>query len=195
LSRNACIRLIYDATGAAAGYPSAVSYDVMFYALAPGDDPDEALERLLEDEPPRDPQLEAELARVLTETEPSLEPVRDEQGVVQLDGPEMQAYLEPGHLLVTIPYWESVDLPAHLRRLEAIAGALREWRGWVAFDPQLGRRLELPADAPEVERRFAAGVATAQAVAEGEQPGEVYRPKPPPAAGRRRWWPPWRREG
>src|SRR3954470_1647375 len=172
-----------------------VSYDVMFYALAPGENADEVLERLGEDEPARDPQLEAELARVLTEADPTLEPVRDEQGVVQLDGPEMQAFLEPGHLVVNVPYWSSVDVAALLRRLEAIADALRAWRGWVAYDPQLGRLLELPRDAPEVERKFAMGVATAQAVADGKPPGEVYRPKPPPPAGRRRWWPPWRREG
>src|SRR3954463_198798 len=155
----------------------------MFFALAPGEDADEVLERLGEDEPPRDPQLEAELAPGLAGAAPALEPVRDEQGVVQLDGPDMQAYLEPGHLVVNVPYWSSVDVAALLRRLEAIADALEAWRGWVAFDPQLGRLLELPRDAPEVERRFAMGVATAQAVADGEPPGEVYRPKPPPPAG------------
>jgi hypothetical protein len=180
-----------------------VSYDVMFFAPAPGEDPDDTLARLLEDEPPRDVPLETELARVLTEAEPSLEPVRDEHGVVQLDGPEMQALLEPGHLLVTVPYWTSVDVGAHLRRLEAIAAALHAWRGWVAFDPQLGRPLELPADAAAVERKFAAGVEVAEAAARGETPGEVYRPKrpeppqppEPPPSGRRRWWPPWRRDG
>jgi hypothetical protein len=171
---------------------------VMFFALAPGEDADEVLERLGEDEPPRDPHLEAELARVLTEADPTLEPVRDEQGVVQLDGPDLQAFLERGQLVVNVPYWSSVDVAALLRRLEAIADALREWRGWVAYDPQLGRPLELPRDAPDLERKFAMGVATAQAVAAGESPGEVYRPKrpqPPPPPARRRWWPPRRRDG
>jgi len=172
-----------------------VSYDVMFFALAPGEDADEVLEGLGEHEPPRDPQLEAELARVLTGADPTLEPVRDEQGVVQLDGPDMQAYLEPGHLVVNVPYWSSVDVAALLRRLEAIADALGAWRGRVAFDPQLGRLLDLPRDAPEVERKFAMGVATAQAIADGESPGEVYRPTPPPPPARRRRSPPWRRHG
>lgn len=176
----------------------------MFYGVAPGADPDETLERLLEDEPPRDAQLEAELARVLARADPSLEPVRDEQGaVVQLDGPELQAMFEPGHLFVAVPYWTSIDVAALLRRLEAIAGAVREWRGWVAWDPQLGRLIELPRDAPEIERKFAEGVDMAQAVARGERVGEVYRPKrppaesespasPPPERRRRRW--PWRRD-
>src|SRR4051794_38692486 len=39
------------------------------------------------------------------------------------------------------------------------------------------------------------GVATAQAIADGESPGEVYRPKPPPPPARRRRSPPWRRDG
>src|SRR4051794_37694209 len=129
----------------------------MFFALAPGEDADEVLERLGEDEPPRDPQLEAELARVLTGADPTLEPVRDEQGVVQLDGPDMQACLEPGHLVVNVAYWSSVDVAALLRRLEAIADALGAWRGRVAFDPQLGRLLDLPRDAPEVQRKVRDG--------------------------------------
>jgi hypothetical protein len=173
-----------------------VSYDVMFFGVAPGADPDDTLSRLIEDQPPRDAPLEAELARVLAETDPTLEPVRDDEGaVVQLDGPEMQAMLEPGHLVVTVPYWTSVDVPALLGRLEAIAGALRDWRGWVAFDPQLGRVIELPRDADEVERKFAEGVGMAQAAARGERPGKVYRPKRPPEPKPRRRWPPWRRDG
>jgi hypothetical protein len=90
---------------------------------------------------------------------PELEVFEVEEGVVELSAPEesefpLQVYLDGHHAAVSVAYWDVGERAGDLADFVAdVVEALRERTGWVAFDPQEDRVIDLQ----EVRRAFVSG--------------------------------------
>ncbi len=157
-----------------------------FYLFEPGDGPDavaaaharlEALEHALvagESERGAAPVWLGELRTVLGTRHPDLrqEAVATDAAWAPFaqyadpdDGVEIQLYGDS--VSVTVPYWHSGERAEHmLLRVSDYLKTVRDVAGFVVYDPQLDRIVQLPGDLPRVNERYIHGTATLQQFAE-----------------------------
>jgi hypothetical protein len=163
-----------------------VSWDLHVVPPEHAEDPGEWLESIVDE--PGDVAAAQEHARLVKAGHPELEDFRaDESGPIELSAPEdsglpFQIFLDGRHASINVAYWDMGDQTEALADLvEDVVTTLATHTGWVAFDPQEDR----PLDLHELRAVFSAGHATgvgyvAEIVAEEES-------QPRPSRFRRLW--------
>jgi hypothetical protein len=117
-----------------------VSYEIYLVAARPGEDPGDAVDRALD-------VSEGAAGPAPGGAEDLL---RDELG----DDPPVDVDGGGEHVLVTVPYLRSADADGLFRDVFAAVTQVQARTGWVVYDPQLGRALDLPTDLPAVVETF-----------------------------------------
>lgn len=82
---------------------------------------------------------------------------------IELNGPDdgngIQIILRDTHATISVPYWHSGEAgEAAMREIWGYLKLLNDIAGLAAFDPQLGRPLELDRDMDVVLRKYAQGI-------------------------------------
>jgi hypothetical protein len=129
-------------------------------------------------------------AAALTEADFSLEAERAGEGTdderIELNGPEegsgLQVLIFASAAYVHLPFWHTgEDARQAWEQAWMLLRVLQRETGWLVYDPQLDRMLDLDADAAAVEAEYARGVAAAQAISAAPIIANEQRP----------WWKLW----
>jgi hypothetical protein len=128
-----------------------MSWDLYLVPQEHAGDAPEWLESLVVGEVPGDLAAAREHAHLVMARRPDLERFGpDESGAIMLSTPEpsglpFQVLLDGHHAGINIAYWNLGDRTQALADLvEDVVAALTDQTGWVAFDPQEDRALDLP---------------------------------------------------
>jgi hypothetical protein len=163
-----------------------MSWDLYVVPPEHAEDPSDWLESLVEEA--ADVAAAREHVRIVKERRPELEEFGpEESGAIELSAPEQsrlpfQVLLDGRHAAINVAYWDMGDQTEALASLvEDVVTALSAHTGWIAFDPQEDRPLELD----ELRGTFSSGHATgvghvAEIIAEEEA-------EPRPSRFRRLW--------
>jgi len=140
------------------GKRTVVSWDLYVVPPEHAEDPGEWLESLVEKA--GDVAVARDHARVVKERRPELEEFGpDESGNIELSAPEQsglpfQVLLDGRHAGINVAYWDMGDRTEALADLlEDVVTALTAHTGWIAFDPQEDRAL----DVHELRAAFSGG--------------------------------------
>jgi hypothetical protein len=119
----------------------------------------------------------AEIARMY---ELSEDEARARYRHIELNTPEganpIQLVLEDGYAYASVPYWHGDErAEATYRQLSEAFRIIGERTGWVVFDPQLERTLDLDRDLDDVLAAHGEGVAMVHRIAEDESRGPLGR--------------------
>jgi hypothetical protein len=143
-----------------------VSYDLYLVPGEGADDWQHWLEEEAEDESPLTTDERARMQRIATAVHaaaPALERA-DEPESITLTHPDDRTPVEVSifrrSAALNIAYWHMGE-PARATIGEALGlmGAVEREAGWVSFDPQLDRRIDLEDDAEEILLRYEEGTA------------------------------------
>lgn len=162
-----------------------MSWDLYVVPPEHAEDPGEWLESVAEE--PGDAAAARDHARLVRERRPELQELEpDESGTIELSAPEQsglpfQVLLDGRHAGINVAYWDLGDRTEALADLvEDVVTALTAHTGWIAFDPQEDRPLDLHELRAAFSGGHAAGVGyVAEILAE--------EPEPRPSRFRRLW--------
>ena len=125
-----------------------MSWDLDVVPRAHSSEPGEWLESLVGT--PGDAEAAREHAAAIRAARPELEASEpDEDGAMELgtteeSGLPLQVFLDGRHASLNVPYWDLGERTGELSELvEDVVRALVERTGWVAYDPQEGRAVEV----------------------------------------------------
>jgi hypothetical protein len=151
-----------------------VSWDLYVVPPEHAEDPGEWLESVVE--VPGDAAAARDHARLVKERRPELQEFGpDESGTIELSAPEQsglpfQVFLDGRHAGINVAYWDMGDRTEALADLvEDVVTVLTAHTGWIAFDPQEDRPLDMEQLRSAFSRGHAEGVGyVAEIVAEEE---------------------------
>jgi hypothetical protein len=141
-----------------AGYVVLVSWDLYVVPQEHAEDPGEWLESLVDE--PGDAERARDHARLVKARRPELEEFApDDSGMIELSAPEesglpFQVLLDGRHAGINVAYWDMGNRADELAALvEDVVTALTAQTGWIPFDPQEDRAL----DVHELRTTFSGG--------------------------------------
>lgn len=143
-----------------------MGYDLTFFAEQPGEDPEDTLERLEEedDEHGATPEGAERAARLGVALREALPAMRDNAGdraaaheVHLLDEAGLEVSVYPRSVTVALPYWASTDHDRVLADLEQVARLVAEHTGWGLYDPQQERWIDVRRDRGGLRDAFEVG--------------------------------------
>jgi hypothetical protein len=117
-----------------------MSYEIYLVAVRPGEEAGDAVDRALDADGDESTSMPGGAEDLL----------RDELGddvPVEVDGGAQ-------HVVVTLPYLRSDDVDGLFREVFSALARAQAHTGWTAYDPQLGRALDLRADLADVVQIF-----------------------------------------
>lgn len=166
-----------------------MSYDLTLFRPEKGEDHLITLERILDTDLPETP-AETERKRQLAETLKAAHPNLEEfpgEGEIELNTPEggsgIQITLEARTASITLPYWHQDEAKARaaIDDLWRYLATFERAAGYIAFDGQLDRTLDLAQDRPNVLAAYCEGA------------GLIPKVAKTPTTPARPWWKFWGR--
>ena len=166
-----------------------MSYDLTLFRPEKGEDHLFTLERILDTDLPETPaetERKRQWAAALKKAHPHLEEFPS-AGDIELNTPEggsgIQITLSARTASITLPYWhgERVKAQAAIEELWRYCATLAQEAGYVVFDAQLDRIIDLTKDQPKVLETYLSGTGLLQ---------EAVAAHPTP---KRAWWKFWER--
>jgi hypothetical protein len=178
-----------------------VSFDLSMFGVREGETVAQARERLAEDDPENEPGTpegaarRKELVAALLEVDPEFDvfesPPDRGRPYVELtslnDEQPAQFTVDEESFSINVPYWHSGDDAR--RTLDAVwkvVRVVRDRTGWILYDEQLGKPVDIDAGPEQLVEGYEYGTAAAAAIvaAEGGE-GESAEPRP---RKRKRFW-------